>query len=183
MDKNDHLPDEFLLNKIYLIRNEKVMLDKDIAALYGVKAIRLREQVKRNRDRFPDSFMFQLTLEETDFMVSQNAIPSKKHLGGHLPYVFTEHGILMLANVLKSNLAIKMSIRIIELFVRFRKLLLANKDVLLKMEKIEKTIAGYENNFRVIFEYLKQFERAKDEQLEYKNRKKIGYKDFNTKDN
>ncbi|RLD44763.1 MAG: ORF6N domain-containing protein [Bacteroidetes bacterium] len=175
MEKNDHLPDEFLLNKIYLIRNEKVMLDKDIATLYGVKAIRLREQVKRNKDRFPNSFMFQLTEEEADFMVSQNAIPSKQHMGGYLPYVFTEHGILMLANVLKSDLAIKMSIRIIELFVKFRKMLLTSKDVLLNLEKIEKTIAGYDNNFRVIFEYLKQFERAKSEQLEYKNRKKIGY--------
>ncbi len=88
MEKSDHLPDEFLLNKIYLIRNEKVMLDKDIATLYGVKAIRLREQVKRNKDRFPNSFMFQLTEEEADFMVSQNAIPSKQHMGGYLPYVF-----------------------------------------------------------------------------------------------
>lgn len=77
------------------------MLDKDLAALYGVKPIRLREQVKRNINRFPDRFMFQLTENEVTFMVSQNAIPSKQHLGGTLPYAFTEHGVLMLANVLK----------------------------------------------------------------------------------
>jgi len=84
------------------------MLDRDLAELYGVKSIRLREQVKRNIDRFPDRFMFQLTDNEVVFMVSQNAIPSKKHLGGSLPYAFTEHGVLMLANVLKSGKAIQM---------------------------------------------------------------------------
>lgn len=77
------------------------MLDKDLAELYGVQSIRLREQVKRNKVRFPEKFMFQLTEIEAEYMVSQNAIPSKQHLGGFLPYVFTEHGVLMLANVLK----------------------------------------------------------------------------------
>jgi hypothetical protein len=102
------IPDETIINKIFLIRGQKVMLDRDLAELYGVKSIRLREQVKRNIDRFPDRFMFQLTDNEVVFMVSQNAIPSKKHLGGSLPYAFTEHGVLMLANVLKSGKAIQM---------------------------------------------------------------------------
>src|SRR6187431_930962 len=93
------IPDQVLLNKIYLIRKHKVMLDRDLAELYGVKAIRLREQVKRNQQRFPENFMFQLRENEVDNMVSQNAIPSKQHLGGTLPYAFTEHGVLMLANV------------------------------------------------------------------------------------
>ena len=97
------------------------MLDRDLAELYGVKSIRLREQVKRNQERFPENFMFQLTEKEVEKMVSQNAIPSKQHLGGYLPYAFTEHGVLMLANVLKSNQAITMSIRIIEIFVKLRK--------------------------------------------------------------
>jgi hypothetical protein len=82
------------MNKIYLIRNHKVMLDRDLAELYGVKAIRLREQVKRNQERFPENFMFQLTEKEVENMVSQNAIPSRQHLGGSLPYAFTEHGVL-----------------------------------------------------------------------------------------
>ena len=82
------IPDEVVMSKIYLIRGEKVMLDRDLAELYGVKAIRLREQVKRNQVRFPQNFMFQLTEEEADAMVSQNAIPSKQSLGGSLPYAF-----------------------------------------------------------------------------------------------
>ncbi len=84
------IPDEVLMNKIYLIRGQKVMLDSDLAELFDVKAIRLREQVKRNTDKFPVHFMFRLTSEEVEIMVSQNAIPSKQHLGGSLPYVFTE---------------------------------------------------------------------------------------------
>src|ERR1700752_3251586 len=109
------IPEEVILNKIYVIRNQKVMLDRDLAELFGVKSFRLREQVKRNESKFPEHFMFQLTDLEVEIMVSQNAIPSKKHLGGYLPYVFTEHGVLMLANVLKSDLATKVSIKIIEL--------------------------------------------------------------------
>ncbi|MGV8138002.1 MAG: ORF6N domain-containing protein [Mangrovibacterium sp.] len=95
------LPDEVVMSKIYLVRNTKVMLDKDLAELFEVKPIRLREQVKRNIEKFPSHFMFQLTNEEVDFMVSQNAIPSRQKLGGSLPYMFTKPGILQLANVKK----------------------------------------------------------------------------------
>lgn len=115
------MPDEILLNKIYLIREQKVMLDKDLAELYDVKPIRLREQVKRNPERFPLNVMFQLTTEEALNMVSQNAIPSKQQFGGTLPYVFTEYGILMLSNILRSERAIAMSIRIIERFAKLTK--------------------------------------------------------------
>jgi len=83
------VPDEVVMNKIYNIRNHKVILDRDLAELYGVKSIRLREQVKRNITKFPEHFMFQLTEIEVEIMVSQNAIPSKSHLGGTLPFVFT----------------------------------------------------------------------------------------------
>lgn len=101
MGKSIAIPDEIVMNKIYLIRGHKVMLDRDLAELYGVKSIRLREQVKRNQERFPENFMFQLNEKEVENMVSQNAIPSKQHLGGSLPYSYTEHGVLMLANVFK----------------------------------------------------------------------------------
>ncbi len=90
------IPHEVLINKIYFLRNEKVMIDRDLAELYGVKAIRLREQVKRNLTKFPAHFMFHLTEKEVEVMVSQNAIPSKQHLGGALPFAFIEHGVLML---------------------------------------------------------------------------------------
>jgi hypothetical protein len=177
-DKGDQLalPDEAIINKIYLVRGKKVMLDKDLAELYEVKALRLRQQVKRNIERFPENFMFRLTETEADFMVSQNAIPSKQHLGGHLPYVFTEHGVLMLANVLRSERAIKMSIRIIEVFVKVRELLLTHKDILLKLEKIEHAIADHDDKIMLIFQYLKQLEQAKHQQDEQAGRKRIGFK-------
>lgn len=97
MSKSKHLiiPNEVLVNKIYILRGYRIMIDRDLAELYSVKTIRLREQVKRNLNRFPKNFMFQLTEKETEIMVSQNAIPSKQKLGGTFPYVFTEHGVLM----------------------------------------------------------------------------------------
>ena len=95
--------EEIIISKIYNVRGQKIMLDRDLAELYGVKAIRLREQVKRNIERFPNHFMFRLSGKEVEAMVSQNAIPSRQHLGGALPYAFTEHGVLMLANVLKKR--------------------------------------------------------------------------------
>ena len=129
--------DETIISKIYYIRGQKVMLDKDLAELYGVQAKRLREQVKRNGERFPDNFMFQLTDPEVDLMVSQIASPSRQQLGGYLPYAFTEHGVLMLANVLRSKTAVQVSIRIIEIFVKMREMLLSNSEVLLKLEQLD----------------------------------------------
>lgn len=157
------LPDEVVMNKIYLIRDQKVMLDRDLAELYGVKAIRLREQVKRNKERFPENFMFQLTETEIEAMVSQNAIPSKQVLGGALPYAFTEHGVLMLSNVLKSERAIQMSIRIIEIFVKLREMLLLHKDVSLLVEQIEKRLGKQDEKIELLFTYLSKFIEKDDE--------------------
>jgi hypothetical protein len=178
MSKDNQLmiPDEVIIGKIYLIRGMKVMLDRDLAELYDVKAIRLREQVKRNSGRFPENFMFQLTEKEVDTMVSQNAIPSKKHLGGYLPYAFTEHGVLMLANVLKSDRAIKASIRIIEIFVRLREMLQTHKEILEKLAEMERKYTDHDDKIMLIFEYLKQLEQTKQKELEQKNRPKIGFK-------
>ena len=171
MSKSIAIPDEVVMNKIYLVRGQKVMLDRDLAELYGVKAIRLREQVKRNQKRFPANFMFQLTAKEVREMVSQNAIPSKQHLGGYLPYAFTEHGVLMLANVLKSEQAIKMSIRIIEIFVKLREVLLTHKDILLKLEKLERRAVKQDGDIKLIFEYLRELFNPKTEPLP-----RIGFK-------
>jgi hypothetical protein len=123
--------------KIYTVRGEQVILDKDLAELYQVKAIRLREQVKRNINRFPSEFMFRLTEIESEFMVSQNAIPSKQHLGGTLPYVFTEQGVAMLSAVLKSETAVKMSIQIMSAFVTMRKFLVENAGVFQRLDSLE----------------------------------------------
>lgn len=169
-----NVAEHIIVNKIFIVRGAKVMLDRDLAELYGVKAIRLREQVKRNISRFPENFMFQLTEDEVDSMVSQNAIPSKQHLGGYLPYVFTEHGVLMLANVLKSESAISMSIKIIEIFVKLREMVLTNKDILLKLEQVENKITKHDDEIQEIFSYLRQLINPPQEP-----RRKIGFKQNN----
>ena len=171
MTKGATIPDEVVMNKIFMIRGHKVMMDRDLAELYGVKAIRLREQVKRNRDRFPVNFMFQLDEMEVEGMVSQNAIPSKKQLGGSLPYAFTEHGVLMLANVLKSDQAITMSIRIIEIFVKLRETLITHKDILLKLEQLERKSSKQDDDIKLIFKYLKELVNPKTEPM-----RRIGFK-------
>jgi hypothetical protein len=155
MTKASTVTDHVVIGKIYQVRGHKIMLDRDLAELYGVKAIRLREQVKRNRGRFPHNFMFQLSDDEVEGMVSQFAIPSRRHLGGAKPFAFTEHGVLMLANVLKSDRAIAMSIRIIELFVKLRETMLAHKDILLKLEQLEKVTVRQDKDIKVIFKYLR----------------------------
>jgi len=165
------IPKGIITSKIYLIRDQKVMLDRDLAELYDVKNIRLREQVKRNFEKFPEHFMFRLTEIETDFMVSQNAIPSKKHLGGSLPYVFTEHGILQLANVLKGSRATQMSIRIIEIFVQMREAITDNLNIKLEIEEIKKKLSNQSKNIELVFSYLDELIEKKD-----KPKNKIGYK-------
>ena len=132
------------------------MLDRDLAELYGVKGIRLREQVKRNRKRFPNDFMFQLTEEETDILVSQNAIPSKKHLGGYLPYVFTEQGVAMLSSVLKSKRAIQVNIAIMRVFVKLKEILSTHKELAHKLTELEQKIEKHDEEIRNIFEAIRQ---------------------------
>ena len=147
------VPIELIEKKIYLIRGQKVMLDKELAALYGVKPIRLREQVKRNIKRFPEDFMFQLNEKEINIMVSQNAIPSRKYLGGHPPYVFTEQGVAMLSSVLNSERAIEVNIHIMRAFVKLREMIASNKELAKKLNKLEKK---YDAQFRVVFDAIRQ---------------------------
>lgn len=123
--------------RIYTIRNVQVMLDRDLAFFFEVKPIRLREQVKRNINRFPSDFMFQLTEEEVEFMVSQNAIPSKQHLGGHLPYVFTEQGVAAISSVLTSKRAVEVSIHIMRAFVAMRRFILSNAQLFQRLDRLE----------------------------------------------
>ncbi len=163
--------DAVIENKIHLIRGHKVMLDRDLAELFGVETRALKQQVKRNMDRFPLHFMFGLSENEADFLVSQNVIPSKKQLGGALPYVFTEHGVLMLANVLKSKSAIEMSVKIIDVFVKLRELINSQKDILLKLELLEKTTLKNSKEIQVLFNAVKQLIQEPK-----KERPKIGFK-------
>jgi len=147
------VPIELIEQKIYLMRGQKVMLDKDLASLYGVKPIRLREQVKRNIKRFPEDFMFQLNEKEINIMVSQNAIPSRKYLGGHQPYVFTEQGVAMLSSVLNSERAVEVNIHIMRAFVKLREMIASNKELAKKLNKLEKK---YDAQFRVVFDAIRQ---------------------------
>ena len=175
MSKEITIPEELIASKIYRIREQKVMLDSDLAELYEVETKRLNEQVKRNESRFPDDFMFQLTSEEWENLKSQNATSS---WGGRrkLPYAFTEHGVLMLSSVLNSKRAIAVNIHIMRVYTRLREMLLTHKDVLAELEKIKTQIGSNQSDIEVIFNYLKQLEAAKQQDLEQQNRKSIGYK-------
>ena len=159
------LPEEVLIKKIYILREQKIMLDRDLAELFGVKSIRLREQVKRNTTRFPSNFMFELTQEEVELMVSHFAIPSKQVLGGSLPFAFTEHGILMLSNVLKNERATQMSIRIIELFIELRKVVILHRDLALLVEQVERRMLKQDEKIDVLLAYLKKFIDKKREKV------------------
>jgi len=129
------------------------MLDKDLAVLYGVKPIRLREQVRRNIKRFPEDFMFQLNEKEIDIMVSQNAIPSRKHLGGYQPYVFTEQGVAMLSSVPNSERAIDVNIQIMRVFVKLREMIASHKDLAKRLDELEKK---YDAQFRIVFDAIRE---------------------------
>ena len=169
------IPEEVIVNKIFLVRGYKVMLDNDIANLYGVETKRLNEQVKRNGERFPGNFMFQLTREEFGRLKSQNATSS---WGGRrkLPYAFTEHGILMLANVLKSERAIIVSIRIIEVFVKIREMLVNQKDIIERLDKIEGSVSEHEGTIIEVLNYIQRLEEEKMIETEQKRRKRIGFR-------
>lgn len=162
------IPSETIINKIYVFRDQKVMLDKDLAELYNVETKRLNEQVRRNINRFPKSFMFQLTKTEWSNLKSQFATSS---WGGRRsePFVFTEHGILMLSSVLNSEIAIKMSVQIIETFVQLRKIANNYEEIKQKFQQME---SQNNNQFSEIYEALQQLLSKPKEQP----RTKIGYK-------
>ena len=152
------IPDERVISKIYLIRGQKVMLDKDLAKLYAVTTGNLNLAVKRNKVRFPNEFMFQLTKEELESLILQSAISKNPGRGGNrkLPYAFNEQGVSMLSGVLNSETAIRVHIQIIRVFARMREMLLAHKDILLQLEKIEKKLTGHDEEITLIFKYLKK---------------------------
>jgi hypothetical protein len=129
------------------------MMDRDLAELYGVKAIALRQQVKRNIDRFPKDFMFQLNDEEVDALVSQNVIPSRSVLGGALPYVFTQEGVAMLSSVLRSEQAVQVNIAIMRAFVRMREAMISHKEMARRIDDMERK---YDTQFKAVFDALRR---------------------------
>jgi hypothetical protein len=166
--KLEVIPSELIEQKIFIMRGHKVMLDRDLAILYEVETRRLNEQVRRNLRRFPEDFMFQLNETEVEIMVSQNAIPSRQHLGGRLPLAFTEQGVAMLSSVLNSERAIDVNIQIIRTFTKLRALMANHDDLRRQIEEMEKK---YDEQFLVVFEAIKQLIEPPDEQP-----KKIGFR-------
>ena len=162
------IPIDMIERKILLIRGEKVMLDVDLAALYGVTTKRLNEQVKRNRERFPNDFMFQLTEEEKAEVVANCDHLKRLKFSPTLPYAFTEHGAIMLASVLNSPIAVQTSVLVVRAFVKLREMLATHKDLAKKLEEIEKK---YDAQFKVVFDAIRELMRPPETK-----RRKIGFR-------
>ena len=168
MKKADLIPQEIIENKILFLRGKKVMLDRDIALLYGVETRMLNQAVKRNLKRFPQDFMFQLTKEEMKNWTSQIVISNKDKMGlRKRPYAFTENGVAMLSSVLSSERAIEVNIQIMRTFTRLREMLLTHKDLQRKIEEMEKK---YDYQFKIVFDAIKQLIEPP-----VKTKKKIGF--------
>ncbi len=168
MDTNIVLSKD-ITSKIYLIRERQVILDSDLALLYEVETRVLNQAVKRNLERFPEEFMFQLTNEEFENLKSQIVTSS---WGGvrKLPYVFTEHGILMISSVLNSKKAIQVNIQIMKTFIKLREMLIAHKDIALRLEEIEKKLEQHDTAFYEVFYQIKQILIQEE-----KPKRKIGF--------
>ena len=174
------VPDELIMSKIYRIRGKKVMIDRDLAELYGVETKVLKQTVKRNKKRFPSDFMFQMSKKELQHWRSQ-FVTSKSDIMGlrYPPFCFTEHGVLMLASVLNSDRAITINIQIVRVFTKMREMLLTDKDILLKLERMQHKLAEHDNTILLIFEYINHLEEERKQLTNHQNRKKIGYKSHN----
>ena len=165
---------QLIERRIYLIRGQKVMIDVDLAELYGVPTFRLNERVKRNRKRFPEDFVFQLTKEEGELLRSQIAI-SKMGRGGRcsLPYVFTEQGVAMLSTVLNSEQAIEVNITIMRAFVKLRRMLETDEELNRKLTAVIRKLSTHDKYFKVVFDELK---RLSDQPAA--SREQIGFKPY-----
>ncbi|AOW08696.1 ORF6N domain-containing protein [Flavobacterium gilvum] len=175
MENEILISDELISNKIYFIRNQKVMLDIDLAILYGIETRVLKQAVKRNFSRFPADFMFELSKIEYDSLRSQFVI-LKNGRGQHqkyLPSAFTEHGVLMLSSVLKSDKAIQTNIQIMRIFTKVRQMLLDNTEIKIDILQIQKKLENHDKNIELVFSYLDELSDKKENE---QPRTKIGYK-------
>lgn len=142
-------------SRIFVLRGQRVILDTDLAELYGVKVRHLNQQVKRNAKRFPLAFVFQLSAHEFKILRSQNVISSEGHGGTrYLPYVFTEHGTIMAATVLNSKRAIEMSVFVVLAFVRMRRAIAGNRQILTKLAELERRLEGHDTDIRGLMEAI-----------------------------
>jgi len=157
---------ESIAGLIHYIRGEKVILDFDLAALYGVEVKRLKEGVRRNIKRFPPDFLFEVTAEEFKALRSQFASLKKGQHSKYLPFVFTEQGVAMLSSILRSERAIQVNIAIMRAFVQLRKFLETHKELALKIEELERTLGVHDENIQLIFETIRQLIEKKKEPRE-----------------
>lgn len=172
MTINSLLSEETIANKIYFIRNQKVMLDRDLATLYGIETKVLNQAVKRNMSRFPEDFMFQLT--EIEFQNLKSQIVTSSWGGTRkLPYAFTEHGVLMLSSVLKSDKAIQVNIQIMRIFTKVRQMLLDTTELKIDILQIQKKLENHDKNIELVFSYLDELIEKKENESP---RPTIGYK-------
>ena len=148
------IPNEIIENKIYFIRNVKVMLDSDLAALYDVETSQLKRQVRRNIERFPEDFMFELTSVEYEILRCQIGILKKGQHSKYLPMAFTEQGVAMLTSVLNSKTAINVNIQIIRVFTKIREVLVDTLNLKLEIENIKKKLTNHDKNIELVFSYL-----------------------------
>jgi hypothetical protein len=176
--KESIVPQELIENRIFLFRGEKVMLDKDLARLYGVKTKIINQAVKRNRSRFPEDFMFQLSKEEAQLVLQITTPSSRSQIVTlkkgqnikYLPYAFTEQGIAMLSSVLKSERAVQINILIMRIFVNLRRILATHKELADKLKELEQRVGSHDSNIRDIFSAIKKIMFPPP-----KKRRKIGF--------
>ncbi len=168
MHEMEVVPQQLIENKILIVRGKKVMLDRDLAMLYGVETRTLNQAVKRNMQRFPEDFMFQLTTGEMKIWKSQIVISNKEKMGlRRRPYAFTENGVAMLSSVLNSDRAITVNIQIMRTFTKLREMLSTHKKLQQKIEEMEKM---YDHQFKIVFDAIKELIESPQKQ-----RKRIGF--------
>lgn len=165
-----------IANKIIILRDERLILDMHLAELYEVETRVLKQAVRRNIERFPNDFMFELTDDEIDIMVSQNVIPSRQVLGGAHPFAFTENGVAMISSVLKNKKSIEVNISIMRAFTLLRKLFQSENMIIKELEQIKGIVLDQGSSIQLLFEYLDHLEEDKKEEQDFKTRPKIGYK-------
>jgi len=157
MAESFRITETLIESKIYLIRGQKVMLDVDLAEMYGVETRALKQAVRRNIERFPEDFMFEVTKEESDTLLRSQFVTLKR--GEHikyLPFAFTEHGVLMLSSVLRSEQAVQVNIQIMRVYSKMKELLMTHKDILLKLEQLEQKTDKHDDQIQLIFSYIKK---------------------------
>ena len=173
MEKELMITEQSIMSKIVFIREQKVMIDSDLAILYGVENKQLKRQVRRNIDRFPEDFMFELTSVENEILRSQFGTLKQGGHSKYLPMAFTEQGVAMLSSVLNSAAAIKVNIEIIRVFTKIREVFTENLNVKLEIEQIKKKLINHDKNIELVFSYL---DEMMEKQINKVERNKIGYK-------